>query len=179
MSLQTDKVPTLMKLFVEQENNEDEEQKAVANILMIKCCNNCLLNLTGYIVLTSRRKVCCLQGSKCRQWIIDRLSETSCYINGKLKTKFNVGGIDVRRLEQSFYKLFKKNKLSELLKLTANFLGGTPSTKQQFARGKLSSLCTSNFLNLSCNCKFFSFISSFCHLSISSNYHFKTVILLW
>ena len=61
----TDMVPTFTKPLVEQRNDENEQQKVVTNILMTKCCSNdCLLHLMSYTVLMSRRKVCCLQGSK-------------------------------------------------------------------------------------------------------------------
>ena len=71
-NISTDMVPTFTKPLVEQKNDENEQQKVVTNILMTNCCSNdCLLYLTGYTVLMSRRKVCCLQGSKRRQWIID------------------------------------------------------------------------------------------------------------
>lgn len=83
-NVSTDMVPTFTKPLVEQRNDEDEQRKVVTNILMTKCCsNNCVLHLTGYTFLKSRRKVCCLQGSKRRQfrWItpVEKIKIVMCY----------------------------------------------------------------------------------------------------
>ena len=65
---------------------------------MSDCCKNkCLLHLTGNTILTTRRKDCCLQGHKCWQWIIEQITDSISYINGKLDTKFNVCGTNVCR----------------------------------------------------------------------------------
>ena len=55
----------------------------------------CLLHLTGHKILIIRRKVCSLHGVERRQWITDKITENSSYVNGKLETKFNAGISDV------------------------------------------------------------------------------------
>jgi len=74
-----------------------EEREAVGQILVANCCKGeCLLHLTAHAVLTTRKRVSCLKsrGDR-RQWFVDKISESSKIVNGKLETSFCVGGSDV------------------------------------------------------------------------------------
>ena len=96
---------------------EFKERKALADLMMKDCCKNqCLLHLTGHSMLTSRRKICCLQGSERRQWIIERITDSSSYVNGKLDVKFSIGGTGVCRV--AFMKVhgFPPRTLSRAIK---------------------------------------------------------------
>ena len=98
---------------------EFKERKALADLMMKDCCKNqCLLHLTGHSMLTSRRKICCLQGSERRQWIIERITDSSSYVNGKLDVncKFSIGGTGVCRV--AFMKVhgFPPRTLSHAIK---------------------------------------------------------------
>lgn len=77
-------------------NDSDEEHERVGNILVSKCCqNDCLLHLTVHDVLTARRKFFSLRGNEQRQWLVDKIYESSHEEKGKLLVKFTIAGHDV------------------------------------------------------------------------------------
>ena len=101
----------------EKETDDLKERRALADLLMSDCCKNkCLLHLTGNTILTTRRKVCCLQGHERWQWIIEKITDSSSYINGKLDTKFSVCGTDVCRTAFSQIYGFPPRTLSRAIK---------------------------------------------------------------
>ena len=101
----------------EKKTDDLKERRALADLLMSDCCKNkCLLHLTGNTILTTRRKVCCLQGHERRQWIIEKITDSSSYINGKLDTKFSVCGTDVCRTAFSQIYGFPPRTLSRVIK---------------------------------------------------------------
>lgn len=82
----------------EKEMDDLKERRVMADLMMSDCCKNkCLLHLTGNTILTTRRKVCYLQGHERQQWIVEKISDISSCINGKLDTKFSISGTDVCR----------------------------------------------------------------------------------
>ena len=101
----------------DKETDDLKERRALADLLMSDCCKNkCLLHLTGNTILTTRRKVCCLQGQERRQWIIEKITDSSSYINGKLDTKFSVCGTDVCRTAFAQIYGFPPRTLSRAIK---------------------------------------------------------------
>ena len=98
------------------EQSLSNKQEAVANILMSKCCSKeCLLFLSGHVVLTPRKRVCPLNRSAVWQWLTDEVSESSHYANGKLETKFGIGGIEVCRM--AFCQVYSLNSKMFLVQL--------------------------------------------------------------
>ena len=100
-----------------KKDKETDDLKERRTLLMSDCCKNkCLLYLTGNTILTTRRKVCCLQGQKRQKWIIEKITDSSSYINGKLDTKFSVCGTDVCRTAFSQIYGFPPRTLSRAIK---------------------------------------------------------------
>ena len=139
-STEIDDVSTFTEPCRKQDNDDDDERKTATSILMNKCCSNdCLLHLTGYAILMTRRKVCCLKGSERRQWIIDKLLETSCYINGKLNTKFNIGGMAVCKSAFSLIYSFPPKTISRAIKFIRD--GGLIIEHGNKGRKKVTGKC--------------------------------------
>ena len=75
-----------------------EEREAVANIMSSRCCDNeCLLELTGQMILTAQRKIHSLSRNEHRLWIQDKILENSHMVNDKLEISYYVGGRKVCR----------------------------------------------------------------------------------
>ena len=104
-----------------KEMDEDlKQRKFLADIVMSKCCmKQCLLHLTGHTILTAKRKICSLHGVERRQWITDKIAENSSYVNGKLETKFSVGGLDVCKAAFCLIYGFPPKTISRTIKSVA------------------------------------------------------------
>ena len=62
------KVPSV-SIEPEKDKKTNEDLQQLADIVTSRCCmKECLLHLTGYNILTARRKVCSLHGVERRQW---------------------------------------------------------------------------------------------------------------
>ena len=101
--------------------NKEEEREIVAKILMSPCCSNqCLLFLTGHDVLTARKKVCPLSVTSQRQWLIDKISDASYFVNGKMEISFSIASKVVCRAAFCLFYSFNSKKVSRTIKAVNN-----------------------------------------------------------
>lgn len=99
-------------------NDSDEERERVGNILVSKCCqNDCLLHLTAHDVLTARRKFFSLRGNEQRQWLVDKIHESSHEEEkGKLLVKFTFAGHDVCQKSWCHIYMISHRRLTRIVK---------------------------------------------------------------
>jgi len=77
---------------------ERAEKAAVANILASKCCaDECLLHSSGHLIVTARQRVSSFTRNERRQWIYNKISDSSHMVNGKIKVNYSVGGMNICR----------------------------------------------------------------------------------
>ena len=93
-------------------DEDTRERQTLADIVMSRCCSeDCILQLTGHAILTTRRKHNNLSANERRQWLIDKIFDFSSVGNGKVEdTKFSISGTGVcRRAFSLIYKIPPRN----------------------------------------------------------------------
>ena len=89
-------------------SDEELERKALVTLFTSKCCSrDCLLHLTGHDIINTRRKVCDLSPNSKRQWLFDKVSDSSRLMGGKILTTFNLAGQEL--CHTSFCLLYSVN----------------------------------------------------------------------
>lgn len=91
-------LPSLAEKKIDVVDENMRERQALGDIVMSSCCSDeCILQLTGHAILTTRRKYNNLSVNERRQWLIDKIFDFSSVVNGKVDTRFNVSGTNVCR----------------------------------------------------------------------------------
>ncbi len=100
----------------------ENELKVVASILIDGCCDkNCLLHLSPFDVMTTRRKFKLLGANAQRQWLLDKVHENSCAVQqGKLKTKYIVVGKEICQTAWCRVISISSKRLARLAKCVAD-----------------------------------------------------------
>jgi len=106
---------------LQSSSDEDDERKAIGQLLIqrCRCGKDCLFNLSGRIVSSARQAVLLLTQNEKREWLRERIAENSQLNNGKLQSRFYVGGVEV--CQEAFSKVFTiaPKTIKRVMKLVA------------------------------------------------------------
>ena len=69
------------------------------------CGGDCLFKLTGCTVASAHKSVMSLSQNEKREWLREKIADNSRFENGRLLTKFYIGGTEV--CKDAFSKVFK------------------------------------------------------------------------